>query len=81
MGKNRRDNEAICFQVAKGDDIWMHARGQPGAHVLLQIRRGSPRPTDECMKFAANLAAFYSDARTERKAPVTTASPKHIQVR
>ena len=81
VGKNRRDNEAICFQVAKGNDIWMHARGQPGAHVLLQIRRGSPRPTDECMQFAANLAAFYSDARTERKAPVTTASPKHIQVR
>jgi len=79
VGKNRRDNEAICFQVARGDDIWFHSRGCPGAHVLLQIRRGSPRPTDECMQFAANLAAFYSDARTERKAPVTTASPKHIQ--
>jgi len=79
VGRNKRDNEAICFQEAKGDDIWMHARGCPGAHVLLHIRRGSPRPTDECMQFAANLAAFYSDARTERKAPVTTASPKHIQ--
>ncbi len=79
VGKNRRDNEAICFQVARGDDIWMHARGCPGAHVLLQVRRGSPRPTDDCMQFAANLAAFYSDARTERKAAVTTASPKHIQ--
>ena len=79
VGKNRRDNEAICFQVARADDIWFHARGCPGAHVLLQIRRGSPRPTDDCMQFAANLAAFYSDARTERKAPVTTASPKHIQ--
>jgi hypothetical protein len=79
VGKNRRDNEAICFQVARGNDIWFHARGCPGAHVLLQIRRGSPRPTDDCMQFAANLAAFYSDARTERKAPVTTASPKHIQ--
>ena len=79
VGRNRRDNEAICFQMARGDDIWMHSRGCPGAHVLLQIRRGSPRPTEECMQFAANLAAFYSDARTERKAPITTASPKHIQ--
>jgi hypothetical protein len=26
----------------------------------------------------ANLAAFYSDARTERKAQVTCAEPKHI---
>jgi predicted ribosome quality control (RQC) complex YloA/Tae2 family protein len=79
VGRNRRDNEAICFQVARGDDIWMHSRGCPGAHVLLQVRRGSPRPTEECMQFAADLAAFYSDARTERKAPITTASPKHIQ--
>ncbi len=79
VGRNRRDNEAICFQVSRQDDIWMHSRGCPGAHVLLQVRRGSPRPTEECMQFAANLAAFYSDARTERKAPITTASPKHIQ--
>lgn len=79
VGRNRRDNESICFQVARGDDIWMHSRGCPGAHVLLQVRRGSPRPTEECMQFAANLASFYSDARTERKAPITTASPKHIQ--
>jgi len=79
VGRNRRDNEAICFQVARGDDIWFHSRGCPGAHVLLQVRRGSPRPTDECIQFAANLAAFYSDARTERKAPITTASSKHIQ--
>jgi len=79
VGRNRRDNEAICFQVARGNDLWLHARGCPGAHVLIQNRRGSPQPTDECIQFAANLAAFYSDARTERKAPVTTASPKHIQ--
>lgn len=79
VGRNRKDNEAICFQVSRPTDVWMHSRGCPGAHVLLQIRRGSPRPTEECYQFAANLAAFYSDARTERKAPVTTASPKHIQ--
>lgn len=78
VGRNRRDNEAICFQIAKGDDIWMHARGCPGAHVLLQVRRGSPKPTPQDLQFAANLAAFYSEFRTERKADVTLASPKHI---
>ena len=33
---------------------------------------------DEDLQFAADLAAFYSDARTERRAPITTAEPKHI---
>jgi len=79
VGRNRRDNEAICFRVARGEDIWMHARGCPGAHVLIKVRRGSTKPTDEDLQFCANLAAFYSEARTERKAVVTLAEPKHIQ--
>mmetsp|Transcript_22363 Transcript_22363/g.49813 ORF Transcript_22363/g.49813 Transcript_22363/m.49813 type:complete len:520 (-) Transcript_22363:1060-2619(-) len=79
VGRNRRDNEAICFQEARQDDVWMHARGCPGAHVLLCVRRGSAKPTSEDLQFAANLAAFYSDARTERRAAVTTADCKHIQ--
>jgi predicted ribosome quality control (RQC) complex YloA/Tae2 family protein len=78
VGRNRRDNEAICFALSKPTDIWMHARGCPGAHVLLCVRRGSPEVTDEDLQFAADLAAFYSDARTERLAEVTTAEPKHI---
>lgn len=78
VGRNRRDNEAICFQLSKPTDIWMHSRGCPGAHVLLCVRRGSPKVKDEDLQFAANLAAFYSDARTERQAAITTAEPKHI---
>lgn len=78
VGRNRRDNEAICFKLSKPTDIWMHSRGCPGAHVLLCVRRGSPEVKDEDLQFAADLAAFYSDARTERKAPITTADAKHI---
>jgi len=78
VGRSRRENESLCFQVARDDDIWMHARGTPGAHVLIQVRRGKPIPTEECLQYAANLAVFYSDARSERKAEVTTAEPKHI---
>jgi hypothetical protein len=78
VGRNRRDNEAICFQLSRPTDVWMHARGCPGAHVLLCVRRGSPAVQEEDMQFAANLAAFYSNARTETKAAITTAEPKHI---
>ncbi|KAL7468669.1 hypothetical protein ACHAXS_008908 [Conticribra weissflogii] len=78
VGRNRRDNEAICFQLSRPNDIWMHSRGCPGAHVLLCVRRGSPEVTEDDLQFAADLAVFYSDARTERRAEVTTAEPKHI---
>lgn len=79
VGRNKRENEYISFHAARGKDIWLHARGCSGAHVLLQVRRGDPVPTEEDIQFAANLAAYYSNARTERKAVITTAEPKHIQ--
>jgi predicted ribosome quality control (RQC) complex YloA/Tae2 family protein len=78
VGRNRRGNEYLSFQVARGNDIWMHARGCPGAHIILQKRRGSPEPSQECLEFCANLAVFYSDARNERKAAVTAADSKHL---
>lgn len=79
VGRNRRGNEYLSLNVAKGNDVWMHARGTPGAHVVVKSSRGGSSITDDCIQFAANLAAFYSDSRTERKAAVTAAEPKHVQ--
>jgi hypothetical protein len=68
----------LTFHQARQKDIWMHARGTPGAHVLVLDRRGSIRPTENCLEFAAHLAAFYSDGRAENQVPVTLAEPKHL---
>jgi predicted ribosome quality control (RQC) complex YloA/Tae2 family protein len=78
VGRNRRGNEYLSLTLARSNDIWMHSRGCPGAHVLLLNRRGGPQVTDDCLQFAADLAIFYSDLRNEAKAPVTAADPKHI---
>ena len=45
---------------------------------MIQQRRGSPPATDACLKFAADLAIFYSDARSETSFDVTTTEPKHL---
>lgn len=34
--------------------------------------------TENCLQLAADLAAFYSDARSERRADIMAASPKHL---
>jgi predicted ribosome quality control (RQC) complex YloA/Tae2 family protein len=78
VGRNRRGNEYLSLTVARGNDIWMHSRGCPGAHVLIQNRRGGPKVTPECLQFGADLAIFYSDLRNEKRAEVTAAEPKHI---
>jgi predicted ribosome quality control (RQC) complex YloA/Tae2 family protein len=77
VGRNRRGNEYISLSLAKGQDIWMHARGTPGAHVLIKISRFA-KVSDSCIQLGANLAAFYSDARNERKVVISAAEPKHV---
>lgn len=56
------------------------SRGCPGAHVLIQQPRGGSAgvANQADLQFAADLAIFYSDARSEVRFDVTTAQPKHL---
>nr|MBA2288662.1 NFACT family protein [Ktedonobacteraceae bacterium] len=36
IGKNSRQNEEVTFRQATTNDIWLHARGMPGAHVIVK---------------------------------------------
>jgi len=44
VGKNSRQNEEVTFQQATPDDLWLHARGVPGAHVVKAEARRCRRP-------------------------------------
>jgi len=84
VGRNRRGNEDLSFKVGIEGDVWMHARGTPGAHVIVRAKEGKYKRGpgiegwEEVLEIAAGLAAFYSDLRTERKAEITMAECKHI---
>jgi predicted ribosome quality control (RQC) complex YloA/Tae2 family protein len=56
----------LTFSVARPDDVWLHARGLPGAHVLIPLRRGAEVP-EEALLDAAHLALHHSrGAGTDR---------------
>lgn len=84
VGRNKRENEALALTIAKHPDIWMHARNCPGAHVVLRLSKSARRlaadeePPESTMQMGANLAAFYSDMRNERRADISVASPKQL---
>jgi len=63
VGRNSRQNDEVTFQRAKGDDWWFHARGVPGAHVIVRAQ-GQPIPPDT-IRCAAEVAAYYSRSRGE----------------
>ena len=59
-GKNSIQNERLT-RDADGDDMWLHAKDMPGAHVILCLEH---RPvTQDALIDAAKIAAWYSKAR------------------
>ncbi|MEX1018318.1 MAG: NFACT RNA binding domain-containing protein, partial [Litorilinea sp.] len=76
VGRNARQNELVTFKIAQAEDTWLHARAVPGAHVV--IRNGGQTLDSETVVYAAQIAAYYSQARGERAAPVIVTPRKHI---
>jgi len=77
IGRNAVENDRILHE-ASPDDVWFHARGYPGSHVI--VRRGGRReiPGDVLYE-AAKLAARRSKAREEKKVEVAMTAVKHVR--
>ena len=78
VGKGARENDRLTLSGARGHDLWLHARGTPGAHVLLRLAKGQSPPT-EALLDAAHLAAHYSSARGEGKVEVTYTEARNVR--
>lgn len=64
-------NERVSFSIARPSDLWFHADGIPGGHVLLRGPEGGTyKPTREEMAFAADCAAYFSKARGKKQCRV-----------
>ena len=78
VGKGAVANDRLTLTGARGDDIWLHARGTSGAHVVLRNAKGrSPHP--EALLDAAILAAHYSSARNDGKVEVIYTEARHVK--
>jgi predicted ribosome quality control (RQC) complex YloA/Tae2 family protein len=64
--------------LAKGDDIWLHARGSPGSHVIVRLGKGADLPP-ETLRDAATLALLYSDLKKSGKGEVIHTRRKWVK--
>jgi predicted ribosome quality control (RQC) complex YloA/Tae2 family protein len=78
VGRNAEGNDALTVKVARGNDVWMHARGRAGAHVVVRVEKGKA-PDGETVLDAAHLAAHFSDARGEPQVDVAWTRAKHVR--
>jgi predicted ribosome quality control (RQC) complex YloA/Tae2 family protein len=69
VGKSSAGNDYITMKLARPDDLWLHAEGMPGSHVV--VRNPGKRDIPEgVMRKAASLAAYYSKGKGSAKVPV-----------
>jgi len=77
VGRSARDNDALTFHVANGNDTWMHTRDAPGSHVVVKVAR--ERLTPEQLRDAAMLALWFSPLRASLRGEVIVTSCKHVK--
>ena len=77
VGRNARQNDQVTFKKGQARDWWLHARGIPGAHVIVKTEgRNVP---ERVLLQAAALAAYYSRARGEKRVPVDITRRKYVR--
>ncbi len=78
VGRNARENDDLTFGLAKSDDLWFHARGTPGSHVVVRQGKGDDPPF-ETIRDAATLALLYSDLKRSGKGDVIYTKRKWVK--
>ncbi len=76
-GRSARQNHAVTFDLAAPHDVWLHARGVPGAHVI--VRSGGRSVPEPVLRRAAAIAALFSQSRTASSVAVDYTLRRYVR--
>ncbi|MDD4858084.1 MAG: NFACT RNA binding domain-containing protein, partial [Candidatus Krumholzibacteria bacterium] len=77
VGRSDAENDILTHEFASPADLWFHAQGTPGSHVIL---KGAHRSTpNSVIERAASIAAYYSKARNSSTVPVIYAEKRYVR--
>ena len=78
-GLSAKGNRYVTFKTASPNDIWFHAQGIPGAHVILRfIMDTEEEERAFALNFCASLAADFSKGHGSRSLRVDYTQRKHV---
>jgi predicted ribosome quality control (RQC) complex YloA/Tae2 family protein len=77
VGRNSRQNEMVTFDKGSPNDLWLHARDVPGAHVI--IKTDGRTPPESVIEQAAALAAYYSAKQGDSKVIVDVTERRYVR--
>ncbi|MCL4539779.1 MAG: NFACT RNA binding domain-containing protein [Bacteroidetes bacterium] len=78
VGKDAANNDELTFGFAKPNDVFLHARGVSGSHVIIR-NKSRDYPQKSVIEYAASIAAYYSKARSSKLVPVAYTMRKFVK--
>jgi len=78
VGKSSKDNDLLTLKVARGEDFWLHVAGYGGSHVILRNPEKLTAAPKQSLLEAAQLAAYFSQARNAPKVEVHYTQKKFV---
>ncbi|WP_100330854.1 Rqc2 family fibronectin-binding protein [Bacillus xiapuensis] len=75
VGKNNKQNDYLTNKYARRDEIWLHTKDIPGSHVVIRHEA----PAEKTILEAANLAAYFSKAKSSSSVPVDFTKVRHVK--
>jgi len=76
-GRNNLENDFITFKLANSGDLFLHAQKIHGSHTII-LAEGRKIP-DYVVEKAAQIAAYYSEARESDKVAVDYTIRKNVK--
>jgi len=77
VGRNDKENDEL-LRWARKNDLWLHAQGVGGSHVILRRPGNKQEPDHRSIEQAAAIAAYYSKAKTSAVVPVVCTRVKYV---
>lgn len=78
VGKDSKSNDRLTIEFAKNDDLWFHARGVSGSHVILRKPTKKETFPKNVIEIAASIAAYFSKSKNSKLAPVSYTEKKYV---
>lgn len=78
VGRGNRQNDALTGKVAHSHDFWLHVAGYSGSHVVLRNPDRRSDPSEPSLLEAAQLAAYFSQARNAPRVEVHYTQKKFV---
>ena len=79
VGRNSKQNDELTHRHASQRDLWFHARGCQGSHVVLRISSGKGEPPKDVILAAAAIAAHHSKSRNSGLVPVAYTEKRYVR--